>query len=63
MKIEEMRAQSAENLRKEINDAQIDLMKMRMSNKIGNLDNPVDIRKRKRTIARMKTVLTEMTAN
>lgn len=63
MKIEEIRALDPAAIRENINTQQRDLMGARMSNKIGNLDNPVEIRERRKNIARLKTVLAEKTAN
>jgi large subunit ribosomal protein L29 len=63
MKIEHIREMKAEEIRKEIDSAQKELMNMRMSNRIGTLENPVQIRAQRRTIARMKTVLKQKNAS
>ena len=59
MKIEQIREMSTEDISKEIDGLQKELMSLRMGNKIGTVDNPLEIRHKRRTIARMKTVLTE----
>ncbi len=59
MKIEQIREMSSEDLIKEIDSIQKEVMNLRMGNKIGTVDNPLEIRHKRRTIARMKTVLTE----
>ena len=59
MKIEQIREMSVENIQKEIEGLQVKQMQLRMGNAIGTVDNPVEIRQNKRTIARMKTILTE----
>ena len=57
MKLEQIREMKADELRQEIDSAQKELMNMRMSNRIGTLENPIEIRQQRRTIARMKTIL------
>ena len=59
MDVKQIREMSAEQIGQEIDGLQKEVMKLRMGNKIGTVDNPVEIREKKRTIARMKTILTE----
>jgi len=59
MKVEQIRDMSGEEITKEIDGLQKELMKLRMANKIGTVDNPLEIRTKRRTIARMKTILVE----
>jgi large subunit ribosomal protein L29 len=59
MKIQDIREMSAENIGREIDSLQKEVMRLRLGNRIGTVENPVEIRYKKRTIARMKTVLTE----
>lgn len=59
MKIEQIREMSVADISKEIEGLQVKQMKLRMGNAIGTVDNPVELRQNKRTIARMKTILTE----
>lgn len=62
MKIEQIREMNTDDIRTEITGLQKELMAMRMGNKIGTIDNPIEIRHKKKTIARMNTVLTEKLA-
>ena len=59
MDIKQIRDLSVEQIGQEIDGLQKEVMKLRLGNKIGIVDNPIEIRRKKRTIARMKTVLTE----
>jgi large subunit ribosomal protein L29 len=62
MKSEKIREMSVEGIGNEIGDLQKEVMKLRLGNRTGTVDNPLEIRRKKRTIARMKTILTEKTA-
>jgi len=59
MKIEEIRAMDDAAILKSIDDTEKDVMTLRMKNTIGDVENPLTIRNRKRDVARMKTVLSE----
>ena len=59
MKIEQIRDMKTAEINEEIEEHQKKLMHLRMGNKIGTVENPIEIRRVKRTIARMKTILTE----
>ena len=60
MKASEIRKMSAEDINKEINKIKTELFEMRMKQATGNLDKPHKINELRKTIARLKTVLTEM---
>ena len=62
MKVDQIREMTDEQIVSEIDSLQKDLMKLRMGNKIGTVDNPLEIRTKRRTIARMKTILVEKRA-
>ncbi len=59
MKVEQIREMSTEDIREEISTQERALMEMRMGNAIGTLDNPLELRFKRRDVARMKTVLHE----
>ena len=60
MKASDMRKMSTEDINKEINKIKTELFEMRMKQATGNLDKPHKINELRKTIARLKTVLTEM---
>jgi len=59
MKIEQIREMKTEDIIDEIRTQERTLMDLRMGNAIGTVDNPLEIRAGRRTVARMKTVLRE----
>jgi large subunit ribosomal protein L29 len=59
MKIDEIREMNDADLREEIAKAETEIMNLRMGNTIGTVDNPLQIRFRKRDVARMNTVVRE----
>ncbi|MDJ0837407.1 MAG: 50S ribosomal protein L29 [Acidobacteriota bacterium] len=59
MKIDSIRDMENSAIESEIREQEKQLMEMRMGNAIGTVDNPVEIRYKRRDIARMKTVLRE----
>ena len=59
MKIEQIREMKTEDIIDEIRTQERTLMDLRMGNAIGTVDNPLEIRGGRRTVARMKTVLRE----
>ena len=62
-KMEEIRQQSSENLLKQVDELKKELFDLRFQQATGNLENPVRIREIRKTIARIKTVLTERQNN
>lgn len=63
MTIQEVREMESAAIDTAIDTAEKELMALRMKNKIGDNDNPLLIRDRKREVARMKTVLRERALN
>ena len=61
--MEEIRQQSSENLLKQVDELKKELFDLRFQQATGNLENPARIRKIRKTIARIKTVLTERQNN
>jgi len=59
MNIQEIREMEDSVILEEITNVQKELMHLRMGNVIGSVDNPVQIRQKRRTVAKMKTVLRE----
>jgi large subunit ribosomal protein L29 len=60
LKITEIRKMSAEQINKKIVDLKEELFNLKFQAALGNLEKPARMNEIKRTIARMKTVLTEM---
>ncbi len=60
MKAEKVREMKAEDILDDINTLEKELMHLRMENRIGTAENPLEIRHKRRTIARMKTILGEL---
>jgi len=60
MKAEQIRDMKVEDIRADIDNLEQELMHLRMSNKLGTVDNPLAIREKKRTVARMKTILKQI---
>lgn len=60
MKATVIREMKANDIRLEINSLERELMHLRMANKLGTAENPVSIREKRRSIARMKTILNEV---
>ena len=63
MNIQEIRELDDAGLNEELAKAEKEVFTLRMNNVIGNNDNPLAIRFRKRDIARMKTVQKERKLN
>lgn len=59
MKIEEIREKSNEELLQEIASLKEELFNLRFQQATGQLENPARLRTVKKTIARIKTVITE----
>ena len=62
-KMEEIRQQSSENLLKQVDELKKELFDLLFQQATGNLENPSRIREIRKTIARIKTVLTERQNN
>lgn len=60
LKITEIRKMSVEQINKKIVDLKEELFNLKFQAALGNLEKPARMNEIKRTIARMKTVLTEM---
>ena len=63
MKANEIRKMNAEQLNEKLTGLKKDLFMLRMQHATNQLDNPVKIREVKHDIARVKTVLAELTAS
>ena len=61
MKLKEIRETSTEDLEKEIDSLKGELFDLRFQKATGQLENPLAIRDVRKTIARIKTVITERT--
>ena len=59
MDIKDIRKLSNEDLRKKITEAKEELFTKRMQQANGTLEKPVEIRKLRKDVAKMKTVLRE----
>ena len=59
MNIKEIRDMSNEELNKEVVSLKEELFNLRFQQATGQLDNPARMREVKKTIARIKTVITE----
>ena len=59
MNVKEIRDLSNEELEKEVTSLKEELYNLRFAQATGNLENPSSIKDIKKTIARIKTVLTE----
>ena len=59
MNVKEIRDLSNEELEKEVKSLKEELYNLRFAQATGNLENPSRIKDIKKTIARIKTVLTE----
>jgi large subunit ribosomal protein L29 len=63
MKIDDIREMDSAAISEEILDCEKALMELRMGNAIGTTENPLEIRYKKRDVARLKTVLCERKKN
>jgi len=59
MKASEIRKMTAEEINKKISELKTELFELRMKQATGNLDKPHKINELRKTVARLKTVLTE----
>ena len=62
MKANEVRKMSGAELETKLQDLKKDLFNLRLQHATNQLDNPVKIRETKHDIARVKTVLAELSA-
>jgi large subunit ribosomal protein L29 len=62
-KMKEIRQLSDENLNKQVDELKNELFDLRFQQATGVLENPARIKEIKKTIARIKTVLTERQNN
>lgn len=60
MKPSEIREMSAEDLREKLASLKEELFNLRFQHATGQLENPMRIKEVKKTIARIKTIQTEM---
>ncbi len=63
MKVKEIRSMSAEQLNEKLVSLKKDLFYLRMQHATNQLDNPLKLRETKHDIARVKTVLRELSAS
>ena len=59
MNIKEIRDMSSQDLVKTVDDLKKELFDLRFEKATGQIDNPMRLREIRKTIARIKTVLTE----
>ena len=59
MKAQEIREQSVQDIEVRLQEEQEDLRKLRFQHAIATLENPALLRTKRRTIARLKTILSE----
>lgn len=57
MKVDKVREMESHSIKEEVAKLEREVMNTRLGNAIGTIENPVEIRFKKRDIARMKTVL------
>ncbi len=62
MKQQEITKLSVEDLKNRINDFSEQLTKMNLNHAVAPMENPIQIRKVRRTVARLKTELTKREA-
>jgi large subunit ribosomal protein L29 len=63
MKASEIREMSHEEMGRKLNDLKEELFNLRFQHEIGQLENSNKLKKTKRDIARIKTVLTDVTGS
>lgn len=59
MKVEDIRKLDTTAIEAEISKMSKEIMDLRLGNRIGITENPVELRRVRRTVARMKTILRE----
>jgi large subunit ribosomal protein L29 len=60
MKAEEIRALSSEEMERKLTELKHELFNLRFQHEVGQLENPSNMKRVKRDIARINTVLNEM---
>jgi large subunit ribosomal protein L29 len=63
MKASEIRDLNPDEMRQKVSDLKEELFNLRFQHEIGQLENPQRMKQMKRDIARMKTILREVTLN
>lgn len=59
MKVSDIRELSLEDLKGKLEEEQANYQKLKMSHKVSNLEDPLVIRKSRKTVARLLTVLNQ----
>ncbi|ERP31297.1 50S ribosomal protein L29 [Chitinivibrio alkaliphilus] len=59
MKSEELRGLSVDSLEEKIGELEDEYFQLRFKKEMGQLENPLQLREKRRVIARAKTILTE----
>ena len=59
MNITDIREMENQAILDEVDNLEKEIMKLRMGNSIGTVENPLEIRGKRRNVARLKTVLRE----
>ena len=63
MKASEIRDMTLDEMHSKISDLKEELLNLRFQHEIGQLENPQRMKQTKKDIARMETVITEVTLN
>jgi large subunit ribosomal protein L29 len=63
MKASEIRDLNPDEMRQKVSDLKEELFNLRFQHEIGQLENPQRMKQMKRDIARLKTILQEVTLN
>jgi large subunit ribosomal protein L29 len=63
MKASEIRDLNPDEMRQKVSDMKEELFNLRFQHEIGQLENPQKMKHTKRDIARVKTILREVTSN
>ena len=63
MKASEIRDLNPDEMHQKVSDLKEELFNLRFQHEIGQLENPQKMKQMKRDIARMKTILREVTLN
>jgi len=63
MKASEIRDMNLDEIHRKVSDLREELFNLRFQHEIGQLENPQRMKKTKRDIARLKTIIKEVTLN
>ena len=63
MKASEIRDMNVEDMHRKVSDLKEELFNLRFQHEIGQLENPQRIKQTKRDIARLETIVQEVTSN